>query len=1595
MKHRFLAVVLTCVLSLLPLARAQEGWKLAFTEGKSPLETLSLVQGGKTLTFEKGLLCTKESNAILLDKREQTDGRVTLTAETRNKGTVELVARALAEGSAYYSLRAHANKKTVSFTRFMPNALQRFTHDFAYDGAALVTLSLEFAGGKIIPSCNGKKLGEFEDDGKLLSGACGVRLPYWSQVALKSLEFSGAAGAAPAKPAVSPQAKWTLEPKASIVKSLDWDLKRAAKSVKGQHVAVCLNQVWRFQAVKNYLDKPDEADAKWGYLVVPGYWAKAYHSVNVHNAEGVRVNEWNGFKYHNAGIGGWYRRTFDVPADWTNKHAELLFQDVIGKATVFLNGERVAEKGDPAINIIRADVTGKLKPGRNELRFAQTNESKKNAGLRNVYLTLRPKENLGHPSVATSVAKKQFTLRCHDAEVKPGRTLKLQVKGEDGKSLFQKEVPYQKETRFSWLPEHLWTPDDPALYTLETTLLDNQGKVLDSTTTRVGFREFVIVGSQYLLNGNPISLKANTALFPKTTPWGLDYLNDPVYFRGELALYKALGLNCGYLSESPNDDQLEVADEVGVMLIVRGQMLGHGPLNSDFPGAMVSLEQNLKTMARNYAFYRHPSIIGILLDVWYNYEPGTVNPAFSGQPEKDPNLKTPPWSLRVERLNQISSLYKKYFPGYEQFCGACALVDKVYSTHLYQTWGAPSAELRSFLEDWAANRKHPIFVGETCIPYIGSFFDLENFHGGGKAYVTEQASRVLGDEGYYYRSSRTERPFHDRSKFGWRWNSTEPKDSGEYGFNPDAPVSVLETYIREIMPGWKYHGLAGWGTFEVPVFAFASQGINSKDMIFPTDYSGPGIKPESTDNGNAVRPFYDIRNLDGRYDLRPTVIFAPIKRIFDNVSMDIFDKLSDPLLQNHSGFSGTSFEKSVVVYNETGDPLSGKLDVVLLDNQGQRLPAASQNVSVKPFDRAHLPVAFTLPEVENREEWTMQATLTLPGKVLRDAMAVQIFPKPRIVNIASPVYLFDPEGVLSQKLEGHLKATRLTTLQKLPKEGLLIVGRGAMRDSKAQAIDWEQAASQGLNILFMEQFQDASLELLKERSRRVFVNAPAHPVFDGLQDADFQYWLDAHSVAPAKGTPVVGSNWTDWGNRNMVSSFAFRRQQHGNFLSLLTCGFDLFKSPLLEYRGSKGHWLASQLEITERLGSDPVATRVFDNMVRYLAHKSAPAEKPLFYGGKSGQAFLAKFGISCQEVGKLDAETLAQGNVLLVASPESWEELKYRRRELCEFVYWGGTVFFLNTGHEFSPAWLPFTMKLEKVMANQAKVQGTPDGLWRNGFGNSELYWRDNLAIPAFKDFPPHFLATDPAVLLKAPFGKGQWLFASITPDDFTKPEHAAAQGKTVRLFSALFTSLCIPVKTKASFPFKSICAEAEADFSEQKWEFSIDPKNVGLREKWQNGERGTGSWISGLVADGVEVRLGQPFENFIRKEYDGVVWYRLLFNANENLRAQKKLFFSAGAIDDLDEVYLNGVKIGQTGESTPNYWKIQRNYPIPEGLLKPSDNILAVRVTDLRGTGGILGMPVRISTQPLTSQQNIWISPWPEGQKRDYTLKPDIVRSY
>ncbi len=101
----------------------------------------------------------------------------------------------------------------------------------------------------------------------------------------------------------------------------------------------------------------------------------------------------------------------------------------------------------------------------------------------------------------------------------------------------------------------------------------------------------------------------------------------------------------------------------------------------------------------------------------------------------------------------------------------------------------------------------------------------------------------------------------------------------------------------------------------------------------------------------------------------------------------------------------------------------------------------------------------------------------------------------------------------------------------------------------------------------------------------------------------------------------------------------------------------------------------------------------------------------------------------------------------------------------------------------------------------------------------------------------------------------------------------------------------------------------------------------------------------------------------------DGYGWYRKTFRSDRTF-GETTLVLLLGKIDDYDEVFLNGVSIGRSGRiddpvdhGEDRTYSLQRAYNFPASLLKET-NVIAVRVCDTHGNGGIYEGPIGILTQ-------------------------------
>ncbi|NJD09037.1 MAG: 9-O-acetylesterase [Gemmatimonadetes bacterium] len=149
----------------------------------------------------------------------------------------------------------------------------------------------------------------------------------------------------------------------------------------------------------------------------------------------------------------------------------------------------------------------------------------------------------------------------------------------------------------------------------------------------------------------------------------------------------------------------------------------------------------------------------------------------------------------------------------------------------------------------------------------------------------------------------------------------------------------------------------------------------------------------------------------------------------------------------------------------------------------------------------------------------------------------------------------------------------------------------------------------------------------------------------------------------------------------------------------------------------------------------------------------------------------------------------------------------------------------------------------------------------------------------------------------------------------------------------------------------------------------------------------GKAVWADPALADALWLTLPVPslWEDAGLPGLDGGAWYRTAFTLS-GTEAASGARLSLGTIDDDDITWVNGSEVGRTmGYAEP------RRYQVPATVLRPGRNVLAVRVTDGAGGGGLYGSPDSLyleiggKRRPLAGQWQFRVgevSLQPDGQR-------------
>ena len=273
------------------------------------------------------------------------------------------------------------------------------------------------------------------------------------------------------------------------------------------------------------------------------------------------------------------RTTFDMDLSAEcSKRAFLVLEGITYSAEVSFNGKLLG-KMLPYCEY-RYEITDVIKKENNvlsvvirdtEIVFGAGEGWENYSGItRDVYIEYTDENRIENVFFHSEVNEELTAAKCV-AEIKidgytEGLSANIALRDRGGRIAFSDTASLEGEkTDIAWEIEDpiLWSPDCPALYTIEIELLRG-GEVIDDYYHKVGFKRFETRGRYFYLNGNRFFLLGVC----RHEIWGeKGHMLTDDEIRQDLTMIKNLGCNYCRLVHYPHRKKtLEIADEIGLFV---------------------------------------------------------------------------------------------------------------------------------------------------------------------------------------------------------------------------------------------------------------------------------------------------------------------------------------------------------------------------------------------------------------------------------------------------------------------------------------------------------------------------------------------------------------------------------------------------------------------------------------------------------------------------------------------------------------------------------------------------------------------------------------------------------------------------------------------------------------------------------------------------------------------------------------------------------------------------------------------------------------------------------------------------------------------
>ncbi len=297
---------------------------------------------------------------------------------------------------------------------------------------------------------------------------------------------------------------------------------------------------------------------------------------------------------------GAYRKTFTIPASWRDNQVFLRMEKTASASFVWVNGQEVGYN-EGAQEPAEYNITRYLKSGTNTVAVLVTKYSDgyylegqdywRLAGIfDDVNIYAAPNVRLFDWQVITDLDENyrdallsvKFDVKKYENSPAGSYKVKALLYDKSNRLISEMESegfsmgsPGKKQVKVEANIQNplKWTSETPNLYDLKVQLLTDQGTVVDAVEQPIGFKETLIKGDLFTLNGVPIKVNATNSHMQHAD---LGHTMTEEIIRRDFEILKQFNFNAVRTSHYPPVNKyLQLANEYGLFIIDEAGVEAH------------------------------------------------------------------------------------------------------------------------------------------------------------------------------------------------------------------------------------------------------------------------------------------------------------------------------------------------------------------------------------------------------------------------------------------------------------------------------------------------------------------------------------------------------------------------------------------------------------------------------------------------------------------------------------------------------------------------------------------------------------------------------------------------------------------------------------------------------------------------------------------------------------------------------------------------------------------------------------------------------------------------------------------------------------